>query len=315
MQRVLLRSTHFATSTQSPAMSDLLLVTGASGQLGRRVLHHLLNTLHVPARRLVAATRRPESLADLAAQGVTVRQLDFEEPSTLAAALAGVSRMLLVSTDAIDRPGRRLQQHLAAVAAAVQAGVRHVVYTSMPRPEPGSPIPFAPDHHGTEQALAASALEWTVLRNNWYMENLFMNLPQVLASGQWFTAAGDGRIAHVARDDCARAAAVALAASNGGRQVFNLTGGVARSTAEIAHLATEVLGKPVQVVPVPPAALEQGLKAAGVPDFLVPVLVAFDVNTAQGRVAEVSPDLPRLTGTPAQDLRDFLVANRAALGG
>jgi NAD(P)H dehydrogenase (quinone) len=299
----------------SSAPSDLLLVTGASGQLGRRVIHHLLHSYRVPAARIVAATRKPEGLADLAALGVVVRQADFEDAASLPRAFAGVARALLVSTDALDRPGRRLQQHRAAVAAAAQAGVQHVVYTSMQRPEPGSPIPFAPDHHGTEQALAASTMDWTVLRNNWYMENLFLTLPQVLASGQWYSAAGDGRIAQVARDDCARAAAAALAGSSTGRVVYNITGAEAQSTVEIARLAAELTGRPLAVVPVSPEALAQGLAAAGVPAFLVPLLVAFDVNTAQGGVAEVSGDFQRLTGTQPQGLREFMVAHRAALAG
>jgi NAD(P)H dehydrogenase (quinone) len=296
-------------------MSDLLLVTGASGQLGRRVIAHLLDTHALPPGRIVAATRKPEALADLAAQGVAVRAADFDDPASLQRAFAGVGRLLLVSTDALDRPGRRLQQHQAAVAAAAQAGVKHVVYTSMPRPEPGSPVLFAPDHHGTEQALAASPLDWTVLRNNWYMENLFMALPQALAGGRWFTAAGDGRIAHVARDDCARAAAAVLASGTGGRRTFNISGAQAYSTAETARLAAEVSGRPLQVVPLSPEALAQGLAAAGVPAPLVPLLVSFDVNTAAGNLAAVSSDFHQLTGRQPQGLREFLVAHRAQLAG
>jgi NAD(P)H dehydrogenase (quinone) len=91
----------------------------------------------VPAGRIIATTRKPEALDDLAAQGVQVRRADFEDPASLVAAFSGAQRLLLISTDAVDRPGRRLAQHQAAVAAAVQAGVQHMVYTSMPRPEPG----------------------------------------------------------------------------------------------------------------------------------------------------------------------------------
>lgn len=296
-------------------MSDTLLVTGASGHLGRRVIHHLLQTLKVPAARIIATTRKPESLADLAALGVVVRQADFEDSASLARAFEGAQRLLLISTDALDRPGRRLEQHQAAVAAAVKAGVKHVVYTSMPKPEPGSPIPFAPDHLGTEQALAASALTWTVLRNCWYMENLQMNLPQVLASGHWYTAAGAGQIAHVSRDDCARAAALALASAATDKVTYNLTGAAAYSTAEIAALASEVFGKPITVVPVSPEALAQGMAAAGVPPIYIPLFVAFDVNTAAGNVSAVSGDCSKLTGHAPLALRDFLVANRAAFLG
>ena len=295
-------------------MSNTLLVTGASGQLGRRVVHHLLHTLQVPAARIIATTRKPDALADLAAEGVVVRQADFEDPASMARAFVGVQRLLLISTDALDRPDRRLEQHRAAVAAAVHAGVNHVVYTSMLKPEPGSPIPFAPDHFGTEQALANSPLSWTVLRNSWYMENLYQNLPQVLISGQWFTAASDGKVAHVSREDCARAASAALASTSAEKAIYNITGAAARSTVEIASLASDVLGKPIAVVQVPADDLARGMAAAGVPGFLVPLLVAFDVNTALGRVGEVSNDFYTLTGTAPQALREFLVVNKAAFG-
>ena len=293
-------------------MSDTLLVTGASGQLGRRVIHHLLHTHQVAAAHIIAATRKPDGLADLAAEGVVVRQADFEDPASMARAFVGAQRLLLISTDALDRPGRRLEQHRAAVAAAVHAGVNHVLYTSMLKPEPGSPIPFAPDHFGTEQALASSPLSWTVLRNSWYMENLHQNLPQVLLTGQWFTAAGDGKVAHVSREDCARAAAAALASTSTEKATYNITGATAQSTVEIASLASNTLGKPIAVVQVPADHLAKGLAAAGVPDFLVPLLVAFDVNTALGRVAEVSHDFNALTGKTPLTLREFLEVNKAA---
>ena len=130
-------------------------ITGASGQFGQRVLHHLLHTLTVPASRIVAATRQPAKLSDWAARGVIVRTLDFDDSATFGPAFDDVERALLISTDALDRPGRRLEQHSRAVAALAKAGVQHVVYTSAPKPD-DSPLLLAPDHAGTEQALAAS---------------------------------------------------------------------------------------------------------------------------------------------------------------
>src|SRR5580658_2444455 len=157
-----------------------LFVTGASGQLGRRVVELLLEK---GAGKIVAGTRKPEKLADLAGRGVSVRHADFENAKELEAALAGVDRVLIISSDAIDRPGRRLAQHKAAVAAAASAGVKHAVYTSMPNPET-SPVVFAPDHLGTEQALAASGMSWTILRMCWYIEYLMMTLAPAVASGK-----------------------------------------------------------------------------------------------------------------------------------
>ena len=131
-----------------------LLVTGASGHLGRAVVRHLLDTLNIDPARVIATSRKPEALADLAAQGVTVRAADFDRPDTLAEAFRGADRLLLVSTDALLEPGKRLVQHRAAVLAAVEARVKHVVYTSLPSPDT-SHVSFAPDHLATEQALAA----------------------------------------------------------------------------------------------------------------------------------------------------------------
>ncbi|MEO8118515.1 MAG: SDR family oxidoreductase [Rhodoferax sp.] len=296
-------------------MSDTLLVTGASGHLGRRVIHHLLQTLKVPATRIIATTRKPETLADLAALGVTVRAADFESAESLASAFAGADRLLLISTDALDRPGRRLAQHQVAVAAAVKAGVKHVIYTSMPKPE-DSPLLLAPDHLGTEQALAASPLAgWTVLRNHWYFENLFMSLPSVLPSGQWFSAAGNGRLAHIARDDLGRAAATVLAGSATGKNTYTLSGAQAFTTGEIAQLISATLNKPIQVVPVPVEGLIQGMVSAGLPPPLAAIFASFDTNTAAGRVGEVTDDFQKLTGVAPQPFAVWLAENKAALAG
>src|SRR5262249_19713219 len=137
-----------------------LLVTGASGHLGRRVLELLLEA---GAGQIIAATRTPEKLADFAQRGVVVRHADFDDPASLAEAFKGAERLLLISTDAIGTPGLRIQQHTNAIKAAEEAGVSHVVYTSLINPEPGTPIAIAPDHYGTEQALAQSKLGFTVL--------------------------------------------------------------------------------------------------------------------------------------------------------
>lgn len=293
---------------------DTLLVTGAAGQLGQRVLHHLLHTLQVPARRVVATSRRPEALAAWAARGVTVRPADFDDGPGLVAAFAGATRLLLISTDTLDRPGHRLAQHTQALRAAERAGVQHLVYTSMPRPE-GSPLLIAPDHAGTEQAIAASTLPgWTVLRNHWYFDNLLFTLPGVLArGGQWFSAAGDGRTADISRDDLALAAATVLAGRSGGHLVHTLSGAEALTVAEQAALLARELERPITVVPVPVDALVQGLQGAGFPEPVARALASFDTNTAAGRVAEVTPDFERLTGRAPQRLAAWVRAHRAQL--
>ncbi|EWY40081.1 nucleoside-diphosphate sugar epimerase [Skermanella stibiiresistens SB22] len=285
-----------------------LMVTGAGGHLGRRVVEILLAG---GQGKVIAGSRDPSKLTALAELGAEIRKVDFDDPD-LAGTFAGVDRLLIVSTDEIAVPGRRLAQHKAAVDAAVKAGVGHVVYTSMPNPEPGSPIPFAPDHFGTEQALAASGLGWTVLRDSWYAENLLLSLPHVLATGQWFTSAGDGRVAHVTRDDCARAAAAALAAGERGNARYDVTGPEALTTTEIAAIASDVFGRPITVVQVTDEQLAEGMVASGVPAFLAPILVSFDTNTRVGRADLVGDGVKTLTGEDPTSLRDYLTANKAA---
>lgn len=293
-----------------------LLVTGASGHFGQRVLHHLLDTLHVEPARIVAASRQPERLAAFAARGVATRRADFDDAASLAGAFAGIARALIVSTDALDRPGKRLEQHRAAVAAAEQAGVAHLVYTSMPGPH-DSFITFAPDHAGTEDALAASRVPgWTVLRNHWYFDNLFHSLPAVLANGgQWYSAAGDGKVANLSRDDLALAAATALTGSSQGREVYTLSGEEALTTAEQAERIGRAIGRPLTVVPVTVADLERGMVAAGLPEPVARAYASFDANTAAGHVGTVTGDYRRLVGRAPQSFDAWLAENAAALRG
>ena len=276
-----------------------LLVTGAGGHLGRRVVELLL------ARgigKVIAGSRDPSKLADLAAKGAETRKVDFDDPE-LAKAFSGVDRLLLISTDALDRPGRRLAQHCAAVASAAKAGVKHVVYTSMPNPEPGSRVIFAADHYGTEQALKESGLSWTILRNAWYAENLAFTLPAALATGKWISSAGEGRIPHIARDDCAEAAAAALASPSTDNTRYDITGTEALTTTEIAALASAIFEKPIAVVQVSDEELATALSAAGFPALYVPMFVSFDANTRAGEFDLVSDDFKRLTGKAPRTLR------------
>ncbi len=288
-----------------------LFVTGAGGHLGRRVIELLLDR---GITNLVAGTRNPDALADLAARGVEVRRADFDEPASLAQAFAGIDRILIISVlDTPDDPSRRLRQHLAAVDAATKAGVRHIVYTSMLNPDPQSPIPFAPDHRGTEQAIHASGIPFTILRPSWYAEIAFMWLPQVLTSGQWFTSAGDGRTAHVWRDDLARTAAAALVTATDESRTLAVTGPQALTPAQILAIVNEVFGTSVVLVPISDAELKNRLAASGLPPALIDLFTALDLNTRQGRVDVVEDTVQRLTDQPARGLREFLSEHRNAL--
>src|SRR5499427_9907926 len=146
-------------------MKARLAISGASGQLGRRTAELVL--AQSEPSDMILATRTPHALADFAARGADVRHADFDEPSSLRDAFAGAERLLLISATDLER---RVAQHRAAIAAAEAAGVRRVVYTSGSKPEPPNPAAVAASHYATEQALAASGLAWTVLRNSLYAD-------------------------------------------------------------------------------------------------------------------------------------------------
>ncbi|ESX05495.1 nucleoside-diphosphate sugar epimerase [Mesorhizobium sp. LSJC268A00] len=296
-------------------MTATLLVTGASGQLGRGVINHLLNTLKISANRIIATTRTPANLADLAARGVVVRAADFNDPQSLAEAFAGADRALVISTNELEVQGKRREQQLAAVTAAKQAGVGHLLYTSMPNPEPGSPVVFAPDHYDTEQAIKASGIPYTIFRNGWYNENLFMALPQVLASGQWYTSAGDGAISYGTRDDFAAAIAAGLASDSSESATYTLTGPSAYTAAEVAALVTEVTSKPIKVIQLSDEALTEGMKSAGLPEPFAKVLVSFDAAARAGDLGMVTDAVEKLSGRKSVPLKQFLETNKAALAG
>jgi NAD(P)H dehydrogenase (quinone) len=290
-----------------------ILVTGAAGHLGRLVIKHLIESQKVAASDIVAGSRDPAKLADLAGLGVGTRRVDFDDKASLEAAFAGIDQLLIVSTDELGAPGKRLAQHSAAVAAAKAAGVERISYTSMPQPD-DSEVTFKGDHLGTEQAIKASGLAYTIFRNGWYMENLFMNLPQALASGQWYTSAGEGRIAHIAREDIARAIAAGLAKPVEGNATYTLTGETAYTTEEIAALVRDLTGKPLAVVNLTDAQLSEGMAAAGVPAPFIPTIVSFDANTREGKIAMATADAETLSGVKRLSLKAFLEANKAALG-
>lgn len=290
-----------------------ILVTGASGNLGSLVINDLLARGVAPSD-IVAGSRDPSKLASLTAKGVATAKVDFDDAASLEKAFTGIDRLLIVSTDELGTPGKRLEQHKAAVAAAKASGVGRIFYTSLPQAET-SAVSFAPDHLGTEQAIKASGLPYTIFRNGWYMQNLFMAIPPALAGGQWYTAAGEGKTSFIAREDIASAIAASLAAPADGNNTYTLTGSEAFSNAEIAALVTEATGKPLAVVPVTEAQLAEGMAAHGVPAPFIPTLVSFDTAIRAGHLGDVTSDTADLSGKALVKLKDFLAANKAALAG
>jgi len=294
----------------SSNQKNTLLVTGASGHLGRRVLELLLET---HKGTIIAATRTPEKLADFSQRGVVVRHADFEDQASLLQAFKGVDRLLLISTDALDVPGRRLNQHRNAIKAAEQAGVSHVVYTSIINPGPDSPVFVGPDHRGTEEALAATKMGWTALRENIYTEMLLMSLAQAFQTGKLINAIGDGKAAYITREDVARAAAVALTSSFDGRQTLDITGPEAVSQYEMAAIASKVAGREITYIPVELEALIQTMEANGLPRPLAEGYASFDAAIAQDKFSAVATTVEDLTGRKPISVADFLFTHRDVL--
>jgi NAD(P)H dehydrogenase (quinone) len=282
-----------------------IVVTGATGHLGRLVVTHLLAD-GVPADQVVAAGRRTEALADLAERGVRVAALDYGQPETIAAALAGAETVLLVSGSEV---GRRVEQHRAVIEAAKAAGVRRLVYTSAPKADT-SPLVLAPEHKATEEILRASGLTFTILRNGWYTENYVGDVQRAGETGEIVGAYGDGRVASAPRDDFAAAAAVVLRTEGHDGAVYELSGDAAWGFDELAAAASEVLGRPVVYRAVSSERRAADLAAAGLDEGTVGFVVALEENTRDGLLAETPGDLSRLIGRPTTPLTDAL---RAAL--
>ncbi|MER7668210.1 SDR family oxidoreductase [Kitasatospora sp. NPDC096128] len=278
-------------------------ITGASGPLGRATAEHLLKA--VDPREVVLTTRNPQALADLAARGAQVRRADFTDPGTLGTAFAGVERLLIVSTDAI---GARLDQHRTAIAAAAEAGVRHLVYTSVPEPVPANPALVVADHAGTEQALRESGLRWSVLRNNLYAHMQVPVVEQAITSGRLVTNSGAGATAYVTREDCAAVAAAVLTQDGHEDRAYDVTGPRALTAADLVALAAEAGGRDVELVEVDDAASVAGLRAAGLPEEVAQLVTSFGAATRGGFLQAVAPTVADLTGRTPTALAEVVRA-------
>ncbi|MFJ8308996.1 MULTISPECIES: NAD(P)H-binding protein [unclassified Streptomyces] len=225
-----------------------IVVTGATGALGRLVVDELL--ARVPASEVAAVVRDKEKAAHLAARGVELRIADYSEPATLAGAFEAGDRVLLISGSEV---GRRVPQHTAVIEAAKAAGVAQLAYTGI-LGGPGADFSLAAEHKATEQLILDSGLPYTFLRNGWYTENYTANLAPVLAHGAVVSNAGEGRVASAARADYAAAAAAVLTGDGHLGRAYELSGDVAWSFAEYAAEAAAASGKPVAYTPLTPEA-------------------------------------------------------------
>jgi NAD(P)H dehydrogenase (quinone) len=274
-----------------------ILVTAASGHLGRLVVDALLRR-GVPAGDVVATSRRPDSLEGLAARSVVVRRADYDDPSSLDAAFAGVDRLLFVSGSEV---GSRMVQHANVVDAAAHAGVGLVAYTSILHADT-SDLALATEHRATEELISASGVPHTFLRNSWYLENYTGQVATVLEHGAVLGAAGDGRVSAATRADFAEAAAAVLAEDGHAGRAYELGGDEAFTLAEFAASVADATGTDVVYRDLPQEAYAEALVSAGVPEGYALALADSDRGIARGRLFTDSGDLSRLIGRPTTSL-------------
>ncbi len=277
----------------------MLTVTGATGHLGRLVIADLLDRGTPPAE-IVAVVRDLGKAADLAARGLQVRRADYDLPATLAAALAGTDRLLLISGNEV---GRRLPQHRNVVDAAVAAGVGLIAYTSIAYAET-SGIPLAAEHKATEEYIRASGLPYVFLRNSWYVENYTGNLDSALRHGAILGAAGAGRVSTASRAEYAATAAAVLTGEGPVNQVYELGGDDAFTLAELAAEVSRQAGQEIVYRDLPADEYIAALVAAGLPEEYARGLADGDLGLARGELEVTSGDLSRLIGRPTAPLAE-----------
>lgn len=279
----------------------MILVTGASGQLGRLVIDNLLNT--TPANQIVAAVRSPEKVADLAEKGIQVRQADYNDLDSLIATMQGVEKVLLISSSEV---GQRATQHQNVINAAKQADVALIAYTSILKAD-SSPLILAQEHVATENMLAESGVPYVLLRNGWYSENYTMGVAGALEHGV-VGCAEDGKLSTAARADYAAAAAAVLVKDGQAGKVYELAGDNAFTLSEYAAAISKVSGQTVTYQNVPEAEYTKILVDVGLPEGFAAVLADSEAGASKGALFSDSKDLSTLIGRPTTSIEDSIKA-------
>jgi len=278
-----------------------IVVTGATGHLGRHVVEQLLEK--VPAEQITAVVRDESKAADLAARGVRLAVADYNTPETFDGLFAAGDKVLLISGNEFDKG--RVQQHRVVIDAAKAAGVSLLAYTSAP----GSlTAALADDHRATEEVLLASGLPYTLLRNAWYHENYTENLAPVLAHDAVVQAAGEGRVASASRADYAAAAVAVLTGEGHENKTYELSGDEAWGFAEYAAELSRQTGKEIVYNSVSPETFTSILTGAGLPEAFAGILAGVDVSIEKGELAGTPGDLSRLTGRPTTPVAEAVAA-------
>lgn len=281
----------------------MILVTGASGQLGRLVVQSLLNR-GTPAGSIVAAVRSPEKSQDLAAKGIIVRQADYSDPASLSTALEGVKRVVLISSSEV---GLRAVQHQNVIDAAKEAKVELLAYTSILHADT-SPLALAEEHKATEKALADSGIPYVLLRNSWYSENYTATAAMAVEHGAVLGSAGDGKYSTATRKDYAEAAAVVITGENQAGKVYELAGDEAFTLSQYAQYIGEISGKPVAYQDLPEAEYTKILVDMGVPEGFAAILADSDVGASKGGLFDDSKTLSKLIGRPTTSIKESIKA-------
>lgn len=284
----------------------MIIVTGATGQLGRAVVGRLLEL--VPAGQIGVSVRAPEKARELHAHGVRVRRGDFDDPASLAHAFEDATQVLIVSSNASAYGGDPLAQHRSAIEAARTTGARRIVYTSHMAASNASAFPPMLDHAATEEMLRQSGLAWTALRNGFYASSGLQLMGDALKTGV-LEAPKDGKVSWTAHADLAEAAAILLA--DEGRYegpTPPLTGSQSLDLADLATIASELEAQPVRRQIIPDEDLRAKMAAHGVPERVTAIAQGFYLASRQGEFAAVDPTLERLLGRPPKPVRDVLKA-------
>lgn len=287
----------------------MILITGATGQLGGIVVENLLEK--VPARQIAVLVRDENKAADLKAKGVEVRVGSYHDAASLANAMSGIDKVLLISSNDFNN---RLGQHKNVIDAAKNAGVKHILYTGVTMKNINeSPLkPLLADHYQTEDYIEESGLTYTFLQNSLYFEviPLFVGA-NVLETGIFFPAS-DGKVAFAARQDLGETTATILATEGHENKTYNLTGATAYSFADVAASLSEFTGKAVSYTSPEPVAFEAMLKQFGLPEGIVLMSVLFAAGIQNGDFDLPSPTLEQLLGRKTTNLKTFLKATYSA---
>lgn len=272
-------------------------ITGATGQLGQLVVEKLKST--IPAENIVALVRNPEKAAAL---GVETRPFDYTKKESLSGELKGIDKLLLISGNEI---GQRLPQHLAVIDAAVQAGVKHLFYTSLLHADK-SPLSLATEHFATEEAIKKSGLSYTILRNGWYTENYSGSAKGAVNAGAFIGCAGEGRISSAARKDYAEAATVVLTGEGYENKTLELAGDEAYTLSELASEISLQTGASVPYNNLTEAQYSDILKSFGLPAGLAEMLANSDTGASKGGLYDDSKTLSKLINRPTTPVSEVL---------